>query len=69
MSQLLIHRILFLDSLQLSAERLTVGSPLNVSVVTRRVGPKSARSVAIEFQDQEGSFVRRGEKAHCLGRR
>ena len=55
-----------LDSLQLSAERLTVGSPLNVSVVTRRVGPKSARSVAIEFQDQEGSFVRRGEKPIAL---
>ena len=51
-----------LESLELSAERLTVGSPLNVSVITRRVGPESARSVAIEFQDQEGSFVRRGEK-------
>jgi len=51
-----------LESLELSAERLTVGSPLNVSVIARRVGPESARSVAIEFQDQEGSFVRRGEK-------
>ena len=51
-----------LESLELSAECLTVGSPLNVSVITRRVGPESARSVAIEFQDQEGSFVRRGEK-------
>ena len=51
-----------LESLELSAERLTVGSPLNVSVTTRRVGPESARSVAVEFQDQEGGFVRRGEK-------
>ena len=51
-----------LESLELSAERLTVGSPLNISVTTRRVGPESARSVAIEFQDQEGGFVRRGEK-------
>ena len=51
-----------LESLELSAERLTVGSPLNVSVITRRVGSESTRSVAIEFQDQEGSFVRRGEK-------
>ena len=51
-----------LESLELSAERLTVGSPLNVSVITRRVGSESSRSVAIEFQDQEGSFVRRGEK-------
>ncbi|HBU38006.1 MAG TPA: hypothetical protein DEB70_09395 [Planctomycetaceae bacterium] len=51
-----------LESLELSAERLTVGSPLNVSVITRRVGSESSRSVAIEFQEQEGSFVRRGEK-------
>ena len=51
-----------LESLELSAERLTVGSPLNVSVTTGRVGPESARSVAVEFQDQEGGFVRRGEK-------
>ena len=51
-----------LESLELSAERLTVGSPLNISVTTRRVGPESARSVAVEFQDQEGGFVRRGEK-------
>ena len=51
-----------LESLELSAERLTVGSPLNISVTTRRVGPESARSVAVEFQNQEGGFVRRGEK-------
>ncbi|MBT6054900.1 MAG: VWA domain-containing protein [Planctomycetaceae bacterium] len=51
-----------LENLELSAERLTVGSPLTVSVITRRVGPDSARSVAVEFQDKEGNFIRRGEK-------
>ena len=51
-----------LENLELSAERLTVGSPLTVSVITRRIGPDSVRSVAVEFQDQEGNFIRRGEK-------
>ena len=58
-----------LESLELSAERLTVGSPLNVSVITRRVGSESTRSVAIEFQDQEGSFCSPRRKARCLERR
>ena len=51
-----------LENLELSAERLTVGSPLTVSVMTRRIGPDSARSVVVEFQNQEGDFIRRGEK-------
>ncbi len=51
-----------IDRLELSAERVTVGTPLGVAVSTQRVGPDAKRSVAVELRDAAGRYVRRGEK-------
>ena len=50
------------ERLELSAERVTAGMPLTVSVATQRVGPPARRSVALELRQADGSYVRRGEK-------
>lgn len=51
-----------LQRLELSAERVTAGTPLTISAVTRRVGPAAQRSVALELRAADGSYTRRGEK-------
>ena len=57
-----------LESLELSAERLTVGSPLNVSVTTRRVGPESARSVAVGVSGSGRRLCSPGRKSPLSGK-
>jgi len=51
-----------IERLGLSAERLTTGTPLTVSAVTRRVGPAARRSVVLELRTPDGGYARRGEK-------
>ncbi len=51
-----------LERFELSAQRVTAGTPLAVSVATRRVGPAARRSVALELRNADGSYARRGEK-------
>ena len=50
------------ENLELSAEQIAVGSPVTVTVTTRRVGPEATRSVAVELLSATGDFLRRGEK-------
>lgn len=51
-----------IENLELSAEQVAVGSPVTVTVATRRVGREATRSVAIELLAANGEFLRRGEK-------
>jgi hypothetical protein len=51
-----------IDSIALSGERITDGSPLGISVTVSRSGPEATRPVAVEILTPEGRFTRRGVK-------
>lgn len=51
-----------LDAVDLSAERVSAGTALAVTVSASRVGPDATRAVAVEIRGDDGQYVRRGVK-------
>ena len=51
-----------IDAVDLSADQLSVGTPLVITAVTSRSGPAITRGVAVEMLDADGRYVRRAEK-------
>jgi hypothetical protein len=51
-----------LDAVDLSADRLSAGTPLVVTAATSRSGPAITRGVAVELLGPDGRYVRRAEK-------
>ncbi len=51
-----------LDAVDLSADRLSAGTPLVVTAATSRSGPAITRGVAVEMLGPDGRYVRRAEK-------
>lgn len=51
-----------IDAVDLSAERLSAGTPLVVTAATSRTGPAITRGVAVEMLGADGGYVRRAEK-------
>lgn len=51
-----------IDAVDLSADRLSAGTPLVVTAATSRSGPAITRGVAVEMLGADGRYVRRAEK-------
>jgi hypothetical protein len=51
-----------IDSLELSADRISTGAPLSISVTATRSGTDGTRSVAVELLGPDGRYVRRAVK-------
>lgn len=51
-----------IDAVDLSSDRPTTGTPLGLTVATRRAGPDANRPVAVEFLGADGRYARRAVK-------
>ena len=51
-----------IDAVELSSDRIAAGAPLGLTVTTSRVGPDTARAVAVEMIGADGRSARRSVK-------
>ena len=51
-----------IDAVELSSDRIAAGAPLGLTVTTSRVGPDTARAVAVEMIGADGRSTRRSVK-------